>query len=132
MRTSYRRFAVVVMGLVVLLGAGDAALAQPRVLDLEMKNTSSYPMWVTIYEGLAPRKIVQTLCMPPGKIEKLRRTQASATYLRAEVTQNANCQHPVLCDTTVTVDAKSRPGAWEYKADLVHTPQNRHCHWQPR
>lgn len=65
-------------------------------------NTDHRSIWVTVYEVSGfTRKIVRAECVQPGQRNQVAATSGKGFVLRAEVTLNANCQHPVQCDTSM-------------------------------
>lgn len=119
------------------LGAGPgcalkAAAAQPAGLKNSgyrmqscclVRNSTAYPMWVTVYETVW-RKIRRTACIQPGKSEWVWADQLA--WMRAEVTLNGNCAQPVGCDTTMDVSGDAWTG--DRLRGVVLLPNN----WAPR
>jgi hypothetical protein len=94
-----------------------------------VRNSTAYPMWVTVYEGVF-RKITATACIQPGKRDWVWAGQLA--WMRAEVTMNANCAHPVGCDTTINVSGDAFTG--DRLRGVVLLPNNwargGGCWWQ--
>jgi hypothetical protein len=88
-----------------------------------VRNSTAYPMWVTVYEGIT-RGIARTACIQPGKSDWVWAGQVA--WMRAEVTTNANCAQPVGCDTTMDVGGDFWTG--DRLRGVVLLPNN----WAPR
>lgn len=129
--------AAVWMAALCALGAELSTTAHAQIYgEANVINTTERSLWLTVYvyddmskRALGISRIFGAFCMAPGDKTKVfvDVSKVSRFKVRGEVTRNANCQHPVDCDTTVEVDSGSWSAA-KSKYEFRANPQN--CWWQ--
>ena len=95
------------------IGTGDSCF--------DVTNNSEPPrtLWITVY-GVStnltnPNPIIGTGCLQPGQAAQvgLGTCGLANAIVRGELTKNANCQHPVDCDTKVNMKDLGERRSWQ-------------------
>jgi hypothetical protein len=90
---------------------------------MRITNPTQYPAWVHLYGRWGG-----TACIDPGKTRDfhVQRNDWIGKYdptIRVEFTRNANCQHPVVCDSKKFDISWSGPAEYKYLYDVKYDPR---------
>lgn len=104
--------------------AGRMLKRAPRgFTTMRITNPTQYPAWITLYGRWGA-----TACIDPGKTRDLyvQRNDWTGKYdptIRVEFTRNANCQHPLVCDSQKFDITWSGFPEYKYLYDVKYDPR---------
>lgn len=90
---------------------------------MRLRNVTPYPAWIHLYGRWGGTK-----CVDPGQTYDfhVQRNDWIGKYdptIRVEFTRNANCQHPVLCDSRKMDISWSGPAEYKYIFEVRYDPR---------